>query len=52
MAYTDSNPVARIFPHLEVENNNKSPGDEITESFKSCNLRQKGRFLSLWRFEK
>ena len=31
MADTNSNPVARIFPHLEVENNNKSLGDEITE---------------------
>jgi hypothetical protein len=32
MADTNSNPVARIFPHLDVRNNNKTPGNGIIES--------------------
>ena len=35
MLATNSNPVARIFPHFEVTNNNKSLENGIIE-FKSC----------------
>ena len=38
-------PSRQNFPHSEVRNNNKSPGNGITESVKSCNLYQKGRIL-------
>jgi hypothetical protein len=45
MADTNSNPAARILPHLEGRKNNKLSGNGITESVKSSNLHQKGRII-------